>query len=126
MFSYCKHTYPAFNMPSGTISQRVVQAYSTGTTTIRTVTKAALFLGALLLFLGAAFLLAWLPASSQAAMWLPVGSQACVEGLLGFPLHPPSSHDGTFGSCCPDRQIRLKKSQNCCLVELGKEMFMLW
>lgn len=88
MFSYCKYMYPAFNVPAGSISQKLVLAQGTGTTTTRTVAKPAIVLLALWPFLATVFLLAWLPASSQAATWLPVGSEACVEALLGFPLHP--------------------------------------
>lgn len=97
-FSYRKLMYPAFNVPSGSIRQRLVQAHSTGTTTIMTAANSAIFLLVLCPFPGTAFLFAWLPASSQAASWLPVGLQAYTEHLLGFSLYPLSGSDGTFGN----------------------------
>lgn len=84
MFSYRKLKYPAFNMPSGSIRQRLVQAHSTGTTTIVTAANSAILPLALCPFLGTTFLLAWLPASSQAAPWLPVGLQLTLRVCLDF------------------------------------------
>lgn len=88
IFNCYRHMYPAFNMLSGGMRQRLVQAHSTGTTTIRTAAKAAVFLLALWPFLGTVLLLAWLPAFLQWRVCLDFLSIPWVVLIVCLGAHP--------------------------------------